>query len=359
MMCVGEEREVRLQGATRSLGIAFLLLVGIGLALMWGRPFLAAPSARETAAAVTPTVSSLPPTATPTPLEERPRARASTPNVRPLDATGPSATVPTPATMRLSPYERIPTRGDDYGVPPLPQVITYTVRPGDTMSSIAARFGLTLDTLRWSNPEFEHNPDDIYPGDVLRIPPINGVVVEVQEGDTVERLAQRYNVPPEVIRDYAANRLSPPYRLQPGTLIVIPGGSKERNLPPPQAYPGYAYMWPARGVITQRFSARHKGVDIATIYGAYVYASRGGRVRTVTWDDTGYGYMVIIDHGDGWNTLYAHLKGALVQPGQSVHRGDIIGRVGGTGRATGPHVHFEVRKGRVRYDPMTFLPPQP
>lgn len=69
--------------------------------------------------------------------------------------------------------------------------------------------------------------------------------------------------------------------------------------------------------------------------------------------------MVIIDHGNGWNTLYAHLKGALVRPGQRVRQGAIIGRVGGTGRATGPHVHFEIRKGRVRYDPLKFLPPTP
>jgi len=184
-------------------------------------------------------------------------------------------------------------------------------------------------------------------------------VVEVKEGDTLEGLARRYNVPPEVIRDYAANHLRSPYTLKPGSLLIIPGGSKQQNLPPPKAYAGYAYMWPARGVITQSFHKRHRAIDIGTIYGAYVYASRSGRVRTVTWDDTGYGYMVIIDHGEGWNTLYAHLKGALVQPGQYVHQGEIIGRVGGTGRATGPHVHFEVRKGRVRYDPMTFLPPTP
>lgn len=358
-MRVDEETRVSLHGVARYLAGTFLLVVGIGLALFVGRPLPAASPARETASAATRTAIPNPPSPTPTPLGEKGRVGASFSEVRFLNAHGSSTTMPTPAIIRLSHYERVPTRGDDYGIPPLPKVITYTVRPGDTMSSIAARFGLTLDALRWSNPKFEHNPDDIYPGDVLRIPPINGVVVEVQEGDTIEGLARRYNVPPEVIREYAANRLSPPYTLQPGTLIVIPGGSKERNLPPPRAYSGYTYMWPTRGVITQGFSTHHKGVDIATIYGAYVYASRRGRVRSVTWDDTGYGYMVIIDHGDGWNTLYAHLKGALVQPGQYVRQGEIIGRVGGTGRATGPHVHFEVRKGRVRYDPMKFLPPQP
>ncbi|NPA91055.1 MAG: M23 family metallopeptidase [Chloroflexi bacterium] len=246
-----------------------------------------------------------------------------------------------------------------YGLPPLPRVITYTVRPGDTLSTIAQRFGLTLDSLRWSNPDIAYNPDDLYPGQVLRIPPINGAVVEVREGDTVESLARRFHVPPEVIRTYAANRLKPPYTLKPGTLLIIPGGSLEVDLPPPRPYPGYTYMWPVRGVITQRYHAYHHGLDIGTVYGAGVYAARSGRVRTVRWDDSGYGYMVIIDHGDGWSTLYAHLKGALVQPGQWVSRGALIGRVGGTGRATGPHIHFEIRKGRVRYNPEKFLPPTP
>lgn len=254
---------------------------------------------------------------------------------------------------------RVPYEPGSYGTEPLPRVITYTVQPGDTLSTIAARFGVSMDAVRWSNPQIEYNPDDIYPGQTLRIPPVEGVVVEVQPGDTVESLARRFNVSPEAITSYAANRLAPPYTLEPGTLLIIPGGHKVVHIAAPQPYPGYAYMWPVRGWVTQRFSARHRGWDIATVYAAYVYAARSGRVRTVRWDDTGYGYMVIIDHGDGWNTLYAHLKGALVQPGQWVNQGDIIGRVGGTGRATGPHVHFEIRRGYVRYDPAQFLPPTP
>lgn len=278
------------------------------------------------------------------------RARAVA-HVQPVDA---------PA---LGPSDRgllkVPYQSDAYGIKPLPSVITYTVQPGDTLSSIAARFGISMDAVRWSNPQIEYNPDDVFPGQELRIPPTEGVVVEVKPGDTVESLAKRYNVDPEAITSYAANRLRPPYRLSPGTLIVIPGGRKILHLAPPRPYPGYVYMWPVRGWITQRFSARHRGWDIATFYGAYVYAARDGQVRTVRWDDTGYGYMIIIDHGGGWNTLYAHLKGALVHPGQWVKQGDIIGRVGGTGRATGPHVHFEIRRGRTRYDPARFLPPSP
>ena len=342
-----------------------LFLGGVLLFLVIWAKIAPANSPRGAVTVTRDLTSTLPPTSTtlspaPSPVPARTSSKVSfvLASTRPLSLSLPTSS-PALGAIHISTYEHISYHADDYGIPPLPQIITYTVQPGDTLSTIAARFGLPLDAVRWSNPDIEHNPDDIYPGQVLRIPPINGVVVEVQEGDTIEKLAQRYNVPPEVIRDYAANRLSPPYILKPGTLLVIPGGSKQVNLPPPRPYPGYAYMWPARGVITQKFSARHKGVDIATIYGAYAYAARAGRVRTVRWDDTGYGYMVIIDHGDGWNTLYAHLKGALVQPEQYVRQGDVIGRVGGTGRATGPHVHFEIRKGRVRYDPLKFLPPQP
>ncbi len=319
------------------------------------------PTAGRVTAHVSPTPTG--PVQTPTvepPATLEARSHVSTRvSVRPLRVTMLHAPVAARQGARLSSYERIPFGRAPFGISPLPNVITYTVQPGDTLSSIALQFGLSMDTLRWSNPEIEHNPDDIYPGQVLRIPPINGVVVDVREGDTIERLARRFNVPPEVIRDYAPNRLRPPYTLTPGMTLIIPGGSKTQNLPPPRPYPGYAYMWPARGVITQGYHSRHRAIDIGTIYGAYVYAARSGRVRTVRWDDTGYGNMIIIDHGDGWNTLYAHLKGPLVQPGQHVRQGDVIARTGGTGRATGPHVHFEIRKGRVRYNPMDFLPPQP
>jgi len=267
-------------------------------------------------------------------------------------------TVPNLGTARVGGVP-VGYRGDRYGISPLPHIITYTVHSGDTMSAIALRYKISLDSLRWSNPTVGYNPDDLYIGQKLRIPPVDGVVVMIKKGDTIERLARRYHVSPESIRSYAPNHLRPPYHLQPGTLLTIPGGRLSIHLSPPSPHPGYAYMWPVRGIITQHYSEHHRGLDIATVYEAGVYAARSGRVRVARWDTTGYGNMIIIDHGNGWNTLYAHLKGFLVRPGQWVHQGDLIARVGGTGRATGPHVHFEIRKGRVRYDPQKFLPPSP
>ena len=337
--------------------VLILPLVGV-LVLLLSRVM----PARSDAVTVPPTPTVVTPTVSETRVAKVARgrvpARAAVVPVRPVGHTT-TGTLPTPTARGVAAWARVTYTPDAYGTQPLPSVITYTVQPGDTLSTIAAHFGLSLDAIRWSNPDIAYNPDDIYPGQVLRIPPVEGVVVEVQPGDTVQSLARTYNVPPEAITSYAANRLKPPYTLEPGTLLVIPGGTRRINVAPPRPYPGYTYMWPVRGRITQRFSARHRAWDIAAPYEAGLYAARSGRVRTVRWDDTGYGYMIIIDHGDGWNTLYAHLKGALVQPGQWVRQGDLIGRIGGTGRATGPHVHFEIRRGRVRYDPAQFLPPSP
>ena len=345
------------KGFTWFLVIGTLMILLTGTAFIRGR-FRSRPTVTATQTAVVPSPTPRPSPAAHSSSPAKPGHARTFPTVHPYppEESPVSFSVPPSQGPAVLP---VPYRSGEYGVLPLPQIVTYTVQPGDTLSSIALRFGISLDALRWSNPKIEHDPDDLYPGDVLRIPPVNGVVVEVKEGDTIERLAKRYHVPPDVIRTYAANRLHPPYTLTPGQLIVIPGGHKEINVKPPRPYPGYTYMWPARGIITQHYHAHHHGLDIAGPYGSYVYAARSGRVRTVRWDDTGYGYMVIIDHGDGWNTLYAHLKGALVHPGQWVRQGDIIGRMGGTGRATGPHVHFEIRKGRVRYDPEKFLPPTP
>ena len=321
---------------------------------------LGACTGQKPATPVVPSIST--PVARPTPAHSSTQATLKAPvgvqpHVRPYRMVAPQITLPEQHTNGEE--STIPYRSDDYGVPPLPRVITYTVKAGDTMSDIALRYGISLDSLRWSNPEVAYNPDDLYIGQQLRIPPLNGVVVTVKKGDTIERLARRYNVDPDVIRTYAPNHLKPPYTLKPGQLLVIPGGSREVNVPPPRPYPGYDYMWPVRGIITQRFHKYHPGLDIATAYNAGVYAARAGRVRVARWDDTGYGNMIIIDHGGGWNTLYAHMKGFLVRPGQWVNQGDLIGRVGGTGRATGPHIHFEIRKGRTRYNPETFLPPSP
>ena len=116
------------------------------------------------------------------------------------------------------------------------------------------------------------------------------------------------------------------------------------------------FVWPIGGVITQRFVWYHKGVDIAAGFGTPVLAADSGRVFVAGWpDNTGYGNRVMIDHGNGYVTLYGHLSRIYVTAGQTVKRGDQVGAEGSTGRSTGPHLHFEIRKGGAALNPLDFL----
>lgn len=122
-------------------------------------------------------------------------------------------------------------------------------------------------------------------------------------------------------------------------------------------------IWPVLGIITSPFGWRHvggrlefhPGVDIAANYGTPIDVTAKGRVVYVGWID-GYGITVIVYHGYGYTTLYAHMARALVRIGEDVEKGQVIGLIGMTGFATGPHVHYEVAKYGVRQDPMAFLP---
>ncbi len=238
-------------------------------------------------------------------------------------------------------------------------ILTYRVQSGDSLWSIAAEFDLDVETLRWSNPEIEQNPDFLRLDQELVILPVRGAYVTVQPGDTVERLAERWGVAPDDIRNYLPNNLYDGREPRVGTRLVIPHGSREVSLPPPQAVPGYAYAWPIRGVVSQRYASSHRAVDLAAPYGAKVYAARAGRCVSATWSEVGYGYLVIVDHGDGSRAYYSHLKGAWVQAGDWVSQGDWVGEVGSTGNSTGPHVHFEIRVGGVPQNPLSYLPPRP
>ncbi len=116
-------------------------------------------------------------------------------------------------------------------------------------------------------------------------------------------------------------------------------------------------MWPVRGTISQAYSESHKAIDIMDPDTDAVVASDAGTVVYASWNSAGYGYLVIVDHGNGQVTYYAHLFGFYVDVGESVKRGQPIGVLGSTGRSTGPHLHFEVRDQGVLVDPLPLLPP--
>lgn len=236
------------------------------------------------------------------------------------------------------------------------EIRTYTVQSGDTLWGIAAQFGLDIDTLRWSNPELERNPDVLPVGVELVIPPVQGAYYTVGPGDTLSSIADQYGVAVADIVNYPPNRLTPPYTLEPGRGLIVPYGRKDLDIPPPDPVPDSQLAWPVVGIVTDTFDQSHKAVDIAAPYGSTVYAAAEGRVNYVSWIQTGYGYTIIIDHEDGFRTLYSHLKGASVQAGDWVARGDPIGAVGSTGRSTGPHIHFEVRQANQHVDPLDYLP---
>jgi murein DD-endopeptidase MepM/ murein hydrolase activator NlpD len=241
------------------------------------------------------------------------------------------------------------------------QIITYTIQPGDTLWSIAKQFELDVDTLRWANPEIERNPDRIRDGWEIIILPRRGAYYTVKPGDTLESIAAAWGVAPVDITAERLNGLREPYQLIPGQQLFIPNGRKDltRYLRKPDPAPGYDFAWPLAGAVTQGYSGRHRAIDIGTAYGAPVYAARGGTVVHDAWAKTGYGYTVIIDHGGGLSTLYSHLKGAWVHKGDSVKCGQLIGEAGSTGRSTGPHVHFEIRVNGARVNPLDYLPPEP
>jgi LysM repeat protein len=236
------------------------------------------------------------------------------------------------------------------------EIINYVVESGDTLWGIASEFDLDLDTLRWSNPDLESNPDLLSVGTELMILPVPGVYHVVEAGETVSAIAERYGVAQIDILEYPLNDLAAPEELQTGQKLVVPHGRKDLARPAPQPSLDSPFAWPLVGRITQGFTNAHRAIDIGAPYGSSVYAGRAGRVIRSGWARSGYGYTVILDHGDGLVSLYSHMKGSWVAAGDWVERGQLIGAVGSTGKSSGPHMHFEVRVGGAQVDPLGYLP---
>jgi len=246
------------------------------------------------------------------------------------------------------------------------KTIEYTVQEGDTVSSIAQKFGIDEDTIRWQN---DLSKDKIKEGQVLEILPVAGISHKVQKGDTVYSIAKRYDTSPQAVVDFPYNSFvnDETFELAIGQVVVVPDGVKpaERPTAPrlrqitPDAGTVVAsgnFVWPTGGTITQRFVWYHKGIDIANRAAPNVLAADSGTVVGAGWlDGYGYGNRVIIDHGNGFRTLYGHLSQIFVVPGQTVVRGNAIGRMGSTGRSTGIHLHFEVIQGGVYLNPLNVL----
>jgi murein DD-endopeptidase MepM/ murein hydrolase activator NlpD len=273
---------------------------------------------------------------------------------------------------------------------PRMQIVTYLVQRGDTLFGIADKFGIKPESVLWGNWEtMEGDPHTIQPGQELNIPPVDGVLYAWQEGDSLYKVAEFFRTTPEEILDWPGNQISYSVNLdnpgiEPGTLVMVPEG--ERDPPSWQMVsitranpaaasilgPGYCgsvysgpigdgiFGWPTPSQWISGYvyvPGLHEAVDLGGSIGVSIYAADDGVVVYSGWNNYGYGYVIVIDHGNGWQTLYAHLDTINVGCGQAVFQGNTIGTMGVTGNSSGPHLHFEMRSdiwGRV--NPISYLP---
>lgn len=256
---------------------------------------------------------------------------------------------------------------------PRRDVVEYTVKGGDTLSSIAKKFSRKDDPMDVESIAFLNGFSQnkiLKPADVIKIPPTSGIVVTVRSGDTIYALAKKYGLPSaQPIVDWPYNSFADDekFTLLAGQSLVIPGGRAPavvlqapqniRKTPTSGVFtPGNGqFSWPIQGLITQYFAWYHSGLDIAGPIGTPITAADSGRVVTVLYENYGYGYHVIVDHGNGYQTLYGHMSRIDVSNGQNVSRGQTLGLRGSTGRSTGPHLHFEVMQNGAKINPLGFL----
>ncbi len=245
---------------------------------------------------------------------------------------------------------------------PRDQVITYAVQKGDTLQKIADQFGISIDTIKWAN---NLRGDALSINRELKIPPVTGIVYKVREGDTIYTIAKKYRTEAQKIVNFPFNDFSDPetFALNIGQTLIVPDG-----VPPvvpvsptykfsPSIFAGGTgqLAWPTSGAVTQYPSWYHNALDIANPAEPGIGAADNGIVILAEYSKWGYGDHVIVDHGGGISTLYGHMQAIYVKPGDKVAKGQIIGKMGSTGRSTGTHLHFEVRKNGAVVDPRPYL----
>lgn len=282
-----------------------------------------------------------------------------------IPSSGSFAQTPPPSAVLSSVTEAEEMTSTFVSEKPRAEIIDYKVETGDTVSGIAQKFGVSIDTVRWANDLETNKP--LKPGQTIKIPPVTGIVHKVNKGDTVYTLAKKYNSDAQAVVDYPFNTFTndETFALAVGQILIIPDGVMPKAAPvylaqrTPDAGTVVAsgvFVWPVSGTISQRFVWYHRAIDIANKAGTPVLAADSGTVTVAGWpDNIGYGNRIMIDHGNGFVTLYGHLSKISVEVGQTVKRGDVIGLMGSSGRSTGPHLHFEIRASGKAQDPLAFL----
>ncbi len=276
---------------------------------------------------------------------------------------------------------------------PRNEITTYTVQDGDTVFGIAEKFGLEPQTVLWGNYEILlDDPHSLKPGQELNILPVNGVYWQWLGGLSFGSWAEFYGVTAADIIEYPGNNIDPKSvgdyenaNIPVETWLIIPNGERDfvswsaplgvtrenpasaRVLGAGACDPvsggavGYGYyVYPTNKHYLSGFDystkTNHLGIDLAGNEGEGVYAADAGVIVYAGWNDYGYGNMIMVDHGNGFQSLYAHLSAFNVGCGQSVGQGEGIGAVGSTGRSSGPHLHFELMAG-MKVNPWDYLPP--
>jgi len=316
-------------------------------------------------------------------------ASAATPTPNPLPEELPPFPSPQGALSGVSRKARLHT---DVPSRPREVVSTYTVQPGDTLFGIAEKFNLEPETILWSNQlVLADNPHSLRPGQELNILPIDGVYYRWSAGDGLNGVARFFGVNPEDILNYPANNLDPAAigdfvspNIEAGAWLVIPHGKRafvSWSAPAiPLDDPGVAsvlgpgscenvqsgvvgtgaFILPTDGRAILGYDyvpeANHPGIDIDGEEGDAIYAADNGVIVYAGWNNWGYGNVIVINHANGWQTLYAHLSGYYVTCGQFVFQGNTIGAMGSTGNSTGSHLHFEMMISGVHVNPHDYLP---
>lgn len=272
---------------------------------------------------------------------------------------------------------------------PRVEVITYTVQAGDTLFSIAQNYNLKPETVLWGNFDvLNDNPHLLKPDQVLNILPVDGTYYQWQEGDTLSGVAAFFQVEPPAIVNYTGNFFDLTQMdgdgtdIEPGTWLIIPGGKRAiRDWGPPAitrdnpasaryygeghcgdiydgAYGTGTFVWPTtdHGISGYAFDPGvHPAIDIAGQEGNPIYATDSGVVVYAGWSDYGYGLLIVVDHGNGWQSAYAHLSSVAVTCGQSVYQSGFIGGLGSTGNSSGPHLHFELAINGAKVNPYDYV----
>lgn len=318
-----------------------------------------------------------------------------------------AADLPTPTPTQLPPQLPVfasESLNNDAGIPrlallhttlptrPRTEVLKYTVVKGDTLFGIAEMFGLKPETLLWGNQfVLGDNPHNLRPEQELNILPVNGTYYKWQAGDGLNGVSDFFGVSVEEIIEYPGNNLDPAAigdfahpNIETGTWLIVPNGTREfvtwsapaipRDNPSvakvlgPGACGSVAdgaigagvFIWPANNHSLSGFdyspSTNHSGIDIDGETGDAVYAADNGVVVYSGWNNWGYGNVVVINHGNGWQTLYAHLSAYNVSCGQSVWQGAVIGAIGNTGNSSGSHLHYEMMYNGAKVNPWDYLP---